>query len=424
VRRLTLIRNSEFGIRKASSDFNQPRDFWRRLLRPLLGRYPTPFYLFSIVPIQQALAELGHHFGQLPVRHWLSFKTQPLRPLVQWWRQQGRPIEVVSEFEFLAARAEGFPADRILLNGPAKHAWLPRHATRDLRGLCVNFDSVAEARALTPLAKKLDWTCGVRLLTREEFDPEKPSFATQFGLTPEEAVPLIGRLQRAGVRLETVHFHLRTNVASADIYERALMQAAEVCRAAMFAPRNVDCGGGFPPPRVWTRSGQAVDAKFDLAAMARVYGRALKLFPVAREIWLENGRWMSARSGALVIRILDVKERAGVRNLICNGGRTMNALVSNWENHELFTIPERRGASAMTTVNGPTCMAFDQLARSPLPCSVRPGDHLVWLEAGAYHLPWETRFSHGLAAVLWHDGKRVKTVRPREKFTDWWSQWV
>jgi diaminopimelate decarboxylase len=89
-----------------------------------------------------------------------------------------------------------------------------------------------------------------------------------------------------------------------------------------------------------------------------------------------------------------------------------------------FSIPGRRGATALTTVNGPTCMAFDQLARGPLPRSLRAGDHLVWLEAGAYHLPWETRFSHGLAPVLWHDGNRIKAVRQREEFRAWWSQWV
>jgi diaminopimelate decarboxylase len=118
-----------------------------------------------------------------------------------------------------------------------------------------------------------------------------------------------------------------------------------------------------------------------------------------------------------------VKERQGVRNLICDGGRTLNALVSNWENHEMFTLPERRGPTTLTTVNGPTCMAFDQLTRTELPRSLRAGDHVVWMEAGAYHLPWETRFSHGLAAVFWHDGKKTRSVRPREKFAEWWSQW-
>lgn len=394
--------------------------FWRSLLKSLVGRHATPFYLFSITPIQHSLAELDRHFGHLPVRHWLSFKTQPLRPLVQWWQQRGLRIEVVSEFEFLAARAEGFAPERILINGPAKHHWLPRYGVRELN---VNFDSPGEVQALAPLAKKLDWTCGLRFLTREEFDPEKPEFATQFGLTPDEAVRAIRKLKRSGVRLETTHFHLRTNVASSSIYERALRQVAEICHAASFTPRYLDFGGGFPPPNVKTRGGQAVDKDFALAEMARVYERALKLFPEARELWLENGRWMSARSGVLVVKILDFKDRPKVRSLICDGGRTMNALVSNWETHDLFTIPERRGATVLTAVHGPTCMAFDQLARCPLPRGLRAGDHLVWMDAGAYHLPWETRFSHGLATVLWHDGKSVRPVRPREEFTEWWGQW-
>lgn len=398
---------------------NTSAAFWRTLLRSVRTQ-TTPFYLFSITPIQEALRELDQHFGHLPVRHWLSFKTQPLRPLVRWWQQQGRDIEVVSEFEFLAARAEGFAAERILINGPAKHHWLPRHA---VRGLNVNFDSVAEARALAPLAKELDWRCGIRFLTSEEFDPEKPEFATQFGLTPEEAVTVIRLLRRAKVRLETAHFHLRTNVASAQIYERAASEVAATCRAAKFSPRFVDFGGGFPPENVRTRGSKPVNGQFKLADMAGVYERTLKLFPSAEEIWLENGRWMSARSGVLVISILDIKQRGNVRTLICDSGRTMNALISNWELHDLFTLPERGGTTALTAVHGPTCMAFDQLARLPLPRSLRVGDRIVWMEAGAYHLPWETRFSHGLAAVLWHDGNTITEVRPRESFDAWWTQW-
>jgi diaminopimelate decarboxylase len=390
------------------------------LVQPLLARQTTPFYLFSVIPIQQALTELDRHFGHLPVRHWLSFKTQPLRPLIQWWRRQNRPIEVVSEFEFLAAQTEGFAPEQILINGPAKHHWLPRHRVRRLK---VNFDSPNEALALTPLAKALDWTCGVRFHTREEFDPENPEFPTQFGLTREEAPQVIRKLKRVGVRLETAHFHLRTNVASAGIYERALREVADVCRSTGFAPRYVDGGGGFPPPWVHTRTGQPVDKDFELTEMAHVYERTFKLFPQAKELWLENGRWMSARSGVLVVRILDLQERSKVRNLICDGGRTLHALLSNWEVHERFTIPERPGRGNLTTVNGPTCMAFDQLARCPLPRGLRVGDHLVWMDAGAYHLPWETRFSHGLATVFWHDGKSIKVIRARETFAEWWSQW-
>jgi diaminopimelate decarboxylase len=404
-------------------DFHHPPgtlDFWRRLVTPLLGQQATPFYLFSSQPVATALAELDRHFDHLPVRHWLSFKTQPLRPLLAWWRERGLPVEVVSEFEFLAALREGFPPESILVNGPAKHHWLPRHP---VRGLGVNFDSSAEVRALAAAAQQFGWTVGVRLNTAEEVDPEHPDYPTQFGMTGEELAEALPVLRGVGVEPAIVHFHLRTNVASPAVYERALAQAADLCDAAGLAPRVLDVGGGFPVPHVLTRGGKALDAAFCLRELAAVYERALKRFPSVHELWLENGRWLSARSGVLVVRVLDVKERRGMRNLICDGGRAMNALVSTWENHELLWLPERTGSECLTTVNGPTCMAWDQLARRSLPRAVQPGDYGVWLDAGAYHLPWETRFSHGLAAVLWHDEQGIRVVRERENFEDWWGGW-
>ncbi len=394
--------------------------FWRALVGPLLARASSPFYLFSAAPVAAALQALDQHLGGLPARHWLSCKTQPLRPLLAWWRRQGRPIEVVSEFEFLAARAEGFAPEQILVNGPAKHHWLPRHA---LRGLAVNLDSLAETRTLAPLARARGWRLGLRLNTRAEFDPEAPAWPTQFGLSPPEARAALRYLRGLGLEPAIVHFHLRTNVPSAAMYARALDEVAAFCRAERWQPRYVDCGGGWPLAGVRDRTGRAVDAAFDPAAVARALADVRPRFPGLEEFWWENGRWLTAGSGVLVVRVLEAKERRGRRLLICDGGRTLHALVALWEEHDLLTFPARRGRRVPTTVCGPTCMAFDQLARRPLPRSLRPGDHLVWLEAGAYHLAWETRFSHGRAAVYWHDEQGLRRVRAPESFAAWWEQW-
>lgn len=409
-------------------------EFWKRLANEALSlSTPTPFYVFSGEPIAERLAEMDAALreaglrpetdnpkGKIAFKHWLSFKTQPLRPLVNLWRERGGSVEVVSEFELRAVLAEGFAPEQILVNGPAKHHWL---ADFELRGISVNFDSAAEVAALTARAKKLDWRCGVRINTREEFDPENPQYPTQFGFTPEEAVAAIKKLLRAKVRLETVHFHLRTNITSAQIYERAIAEVAEVCRAAKFQPKYLDIGGGMPVRHVLTRGGKVFDGEFGLRAFADMLRRATKQFPGLQSVWQENGRFVSAGSGMLVVKILDVKERRGLRQLICDGGRTMNALTSLWEQHELLSLEHRRGTETLTAVHGPTCMAFDQLARIPLPRSLKPGDHLLWLEAGAYHLPWETRFSHGHAAVVWHDGNGLRVVRERQGFDEYWSTW-
>jgi diaminopimelate decarboxylase len=287
----------------------------------------------------------------------------------------------------------------------------------------VNLDSPTECEALLPLALELDWCLGVRCQTRQEIDPDHPRYPTQFGMPKEEAVPIIQRLVRAGARLETIHFHLRTNVESPSVYEAALREVEDVCKSAGFAPKYLDCGGGFPAPHVTSRRGLAYDRDFDRAELAQVYTRALTHFPSVRELWLENGRFLSARSGVLVMRILDIKERGPVRYVICDGGRTMNALISTWEKHELFAMPERGGPTRLTGVCGPTCMAFDQLALQALPARLQIGDCLVWMDAGAYHLPWETRFSHGTAAVWWHQDDQLSLARKPEEFDSWWGQW-
>lgn len=394
--------------------------FWIRLARPLLRQGVTPCYLFSCEPIAEALTRLDEAFKGIPVTHWLSVKTQPLPQLLSWWLSRGRPIEVVSELELQLALRMCCPADRLLVNGPAKHRWLHRHP---LPGLNVNFDSVAEVSALGTLAARCRWRIGVRLNTRCEFDTDAPDFATQFGMTESELAKALPLLKRKRLTVEVAHFHLRTNLASHTDYLGGIDESLGILGRHGMTPPVLDIGGGFPAPDVTVRRGARLDASFSLRSLAEGLRTTRRRWPFIREFWMENGRWISGRSGALLVRILDAKERGAHRNLICDSGRTMNSLVSVWENHRLLTLPQRSGPERMTTVNGPTCMAYDKLARRPLPASLRPGDHLLWLDAGAYHIPWETRFSHGLCGIYWHDGATLSQVRAPESFEQWFSQW-
>ncbi|MSU34114.1 MAG: hypothetical protein EXS36_03200 [Pedosphaera sp.] len=371
----------------------------------------TPFYLFSPLPVESALKQLeGLDFG-CPTRHWLSCKTQPLPSLLEWWRKSGRPIEVVSEFEFRAALRAGFTLDEILVNGPAKQRWLPQISGRRLR---VHFDSPFELAKLLPLARRQQWRVGLRIRTRTENDPGNPSIPTQFGFEPTEAMSALRQLRRADLTPESVHFHLRTNVASASSYGRAFREVADFCSSARWSPRYVDCGGGLPPHHTRGLDGLDFAAQMDLQVFARTCRRGIARLGGVRELWLENGRFLLAGSGVLVIQVLDAKCRQGIRQLICDGGRTLNALVSTWEDHELLPLQRRAGRTVPTAVYGPTCMAYDRLAFRPMPARIRPGDHLVWFEAGAYHLPWETRFSHGFSEIWWAEKNRMKRIRSAE----------
>ncbi len=394
-----------------------PEFDWSATAAEAAQQYGTPCYLFSWQSVLHALDALNALKSDIPIRHWLSLKSQPLRRLVQEWRSLNTGIEVVSEFELRAALSEGFSPQNVLVNGVGKHHWMK---DIDVSGLRVHLDSLEEARRLAETAARLGWRVGLRFALRKQMDPDEPLFFTQFGLSPTEARTAAQMLRVAGVTLESAHFHLRSNVPVASEYAEALVEMALRCQEANFAPRFIDCGGGLPCPG--DDLSRDAHPTFDMADFTEALCSGVRAFAGVEEIWLENGRFVTGRAGVLVIRVIDIKERPECRYVICDGGRTNHALVSDWERHNVFSIPARSGRLRLSTLCGPTCMAFDRLCRLDLADDVQIGDLLVWQNAGAYHIPWETRFSYGLAPVVWIDSNgSMSLVRQRESFKEWWN---
>ncbi len=396
---------------------------WRKQVRKVLqAGGTTPFFLFSPQPVLTRVLALERLDFGIPAACFLSLKTQPLRALLSWWINQGRPVEVVSEFEMRAALHENCPVERLLVNGPAKQRWLPQLSREGIR---VNFDSLNEIRTLLPIALRDGWKIGLRVRTPEEVDPENQACPTQFGLREKEVAQAIRMLRKHSLEPSCVHTHIRTNIPDPSYWTRALSSIHDACAQAQWQPEIVDTGGGLPAFDTRNRGGGSLTASYDeaLQSYAAHLKAALRRFTGCRQLWLEHGRHMTAGSGVLAIRILDLKPHNNGSSAICDGGRTLQALISMWESHDL--LPLRRSAAPPTpvTVHGPTCMAFDQLGRFQLPRNLRTGDILIWMDSGAYHLPWETRFSHGHCQVWWQQGDSVLLAREAETFEQYWGRW-
>jgi diaminopimelate decarboxylase len=389
---------------------------WLRRCSEAIAAVGTPCYVAAWQPTAVAIEELDTRLEQaLPIRSWLSFKTHPLPSLAVEWLRSGRGIEVVSESELITVLQLGCPLNRLLINGVAKHEWLHKYA---LSGIHVHFDSPLEVDRLLHSALANQWRVGVRCHVPDETDSRDAAFGGQFGMSEPEAVAALRLLRSAGADVHSIHFHRGQADHARRAYQRGLAHVAAVCALADVAPRALDCGGGLPAhddPR-------CVDAVADLCAAVK---QAPDLFPRLEEIWLENGRYITGQSAALAVRIVDIKEREECRYLICNGGRTNHALAADHHPHDLLPLRERPGTPTLSTVCGPTCMTDDRLGRYRLPADTAVGDVLIWLDAGAYHLPWETRFSHGLCAVAWYGADdRLTVARPREEAAAWAAMWT
>ena len=387
---------------------------WPDVLVAAAGRYGTPCYVTRWEPIARAVtsfARLGN--AGIPVRPWLSFKTHPVVPLMRQWLETGLGVEVGSECEFVTALTAGADADHLLVNGVAKHAWLPRY---HVHGLRLHFDSMCELGALLSQARDERWRVGLRCHAPDECDARDAAFGGQFGMTEDEAVAGLTMLRNAAVDVQGLHVHLGSAAVTPGAYRRAVDHLRRICTRAAFHPRYVDLGGGLP-----TCARLAEQAWGDLENAVR---GAQAFAPELEAVWLENGRYVTEDAAALVVRVLDAKEREDSRYLICDGGRTNQALAADHGPHPMLILPERTSRRRLTTLCGPTCMTDDMLARVPLPGDVAPGDLIAWMHAGAYHLPWETRFSHGRCAVVWCDrDERLVLARRRETPDAWANAW-
>ena len=288
----------------------------------------------------------------------------------------------------------------------------------------MHFNSVLECKVLGPIARERNWRVGIRVRPPHQVDPDDPLYSGPFGMDRSEALEAITFLREAGVEVHTVQFHLHSNVRDISAYIKSIDYAASVCDNSKLTLVAIDLGGGLPSPAERERSASSSDNFLGIVQLRGAIEHALSMFPSLSEVWLENGRYFLGSAGALVLSVVDVKSQSDARYVICDGGRVNHAFVSRRQRHEIGIIPGRQGKLVQTTISGPTCMAYDWLERNLLPEDIGVGDLLVWRGAGAYHIPWETRFSGGLAPVVWIDEDGTpRLARRREQFDHWWGQW-
>lgn len=398
---------------------------WAYLADRASNSVGTPCYIVDELRIRRSLTDLHALETSVPLKHWLSLKTQPVERLVQAAIELGLGIDVVSDYELHGAVSAGVPGNRILVNGIGKHTWLPKYRIHDLS---VHFDSVAEVLSLKENAKALNWRVGLRCAI-PSFDGGSldagDSGWDQFGMTEKEVKLAAVLLANAGVKVQGLHFHVHTNVGSVEIYRHAFDYVAGVSHRTMLQPEYVDIGGGLPVTGECTLQGCSAASTFNMQDFRDFLASVASVIPSVKELWLENGRFLTGPSGALVMSVIERKERNGDAYVICDGGRVTHARMASIEKHEILLIPPRGGPLTKTAICGPTCSPVDTLGCWMLSKSVQPGDQIVWLNAGAYHIPLETRFSHGLAPVVWFNQRHEsEIIRRRELPSEWWGQWV
>jgi diaminopimelate decarboxylase len=379
-------------------------------LRAAARRFGTPAYITDVATIDASVAALAAAFPDPWVRQY-SVKANDAPAVIRAVAEApgGPGANVVSRGEWAAASAAGVLNDRITLEGVGKTDADLRAAVRAAREgrplLWVAVESVDELGVLARFAGAAAPPATVDVLLRLNPDvaPETHDAlavgrgASKFGLTETELTEAVDAFAAApGLRLRGIHLHVGSQLGAVDAWRDGVRRALAVVgllRGGLDAFDTLDLGGGFPV----SPFGEPAP---DPERFARELPPLLEAIPAdrrPRRLAIEPGRYLVARAGWLVARVLHVRARAR-RQVVLDAGMTelirpalygarhdivaLTSLGAPVDHAARLPGPGANDAD-VAEVHGPICESTDALGEHLLP-PLRRGDLVVIREAGAY----------------------------------------
>jgi diaminopimelate decarboxylase len=380
----------------------------------------TPLYVYSRAAIEAAYAAYASAFAAVPHRICYAVKANGNGAILRLLAGLGAGADIVSGGELLAARRAGFPSERIVFAGVGKTdaeiALGLEHGIGEW-----NAESEAEIVRLATAAAARGTVARVSLRVNPDIDARShPYISTglreaKFGVDIAEAAAILRRArERPGLEVVGVQCHIGSQIVETEPLAAAARALADLSRALLgegFRLRTIDIGGGL---------GVSYDgsAAPDPSRLAAAVLPALASLPLT--LVLEPGRSLVAAAGALVTRVLYVKQGHGKRFVVVDAG--MNDLLRPalyGAFHRVEPVQARGRPRELVDVVGPVCETSDFLARRRELERPEPGELLVVRDAGAYGFTMASNYNMRprAAEVMVHDG-RIELIRRRETFDD------
>ena len=373
-------------------------------LRIAARRFGTPAYVTDLASIAAAAAEVAGAFPDPWLRSY-SVKANDTPAVIAAVAGHGLGANVVSRGEWAAATRAGLSNEWITLEGLGKTTADLRsavQAARDGRPLrWIAIESPEEAEALAAIAGRRGGGPRIDVLYRLNPDVSPETLAglavgtgsSKFGMTEMEVADAI---ERGGgpdgpLRSRGIHLHVGSQLGAVDAWRDAVRRGLAVTalwRGSIETFDTLDVGGGFP---VFGLDDPAPGP----ARFARELPALLEATPADRRptrLATEPGRFLVARSGWLLARVLHVRDRGG-RQVILDAGMTeliRQALYG--ARHRIVALTSlgrpvdgsvRTAAFEPAAVEGPICESTDSLGAHDLP-PLRRGDLVAIADAGAY----------------------------------------
>jgi diaminopimelate decarboxylase len=386
----------------------------------LAARFGTPFYVYSTRTLRRHYRVMDEAFAGTD--HLICYAMKALSNLsvLKLFAAMGSGFDIVSVGELMRCLKAGAEPGKIVFSGVGKTDEELKAAI-EAGILMINVESAPELHRVASVAARMRRRAPVSLRVNPDLDPgTHPHISTghrdsKFGI-PLAQVHEYYAEARALPDLDLVGLstHIGSQITDTSPFTEAANKVATIVKALResgVALRYLDLGGGLgipyqeePPP----------PSEYAAALLGPLRGLELKLI-------IEPGRVLVGNAGALVMRVLYLKETDVKRFIVVDGA--MNDLIRPvlYEAyHQILPVERRAGGPVVTAdVVGPVCESGDFFAREREMPEPRDGDLLAVMSAGAYGFVMASNYnSRPRAPEIMVDGAEAHVVRERESFED------
>lgn len=396
-----------------------------KIVNHILKSYNTPFYVFDedgfINNYEKIVKAFRNVYPNYSVAY--SFKTNYTPYICDLIRKHEGYAEVVSDMELILANKLGFPAEKIIYNGPCKGNMIESHL---VNGGILNIDNYEEAKTVTHIAgKHSDQRFGIGLRLNFDIGAE---YISRFGLETgseelDKAIQLLNNI--SNIKIVGLHCHF-SRARGLQAWENRIDKMLEF--AEMYidgVPEYLDLGSGMFADMDKDLKKQFSDvptyeqyADIVAGAMKRHYGDS----DDKTTLITEPGTTLVSRYFTLVTKAVNRKIVQGksfttVDSSIYNIGEIcqMKVLPNYVINMNESNLAHDSGP---TEVMGYTCLEQDCMFHD-YNHDLYPGDILVIGNVGGYSIVSKPPFIQPNCPILCMSSSRdIFEIKRQETFDD------
>jgi diaminopimelate decarboxylase len=380
----------------------------------------TPCYIYSYSVLRDNFSLLRDAFSGIDALICYSVKANSNLAVLKTFAGLGAGFDIVSGGELRRVLKVGGDPAKVVFSGVGKTEEEMDLAI-DAGILLFNVESIEELHVLNKVARGLGKKARVAIRVNPDIDPKThPYISTglkksKFGIEIDQSVEVyMLATDMEGIEVVGLDAHIGSQIFDLSPFAasvKKLVNLAEVLKNKGIEIKYIDIGGGLGIRY------KKEDVPPDPAQYAKLI---IKEIDAKYKLLLEPGRWLVGNAGALLTKVLYIKQGTTKRFVIVDAA--MNDLIrpAFYDSyHEIVTADADLENEEVVDIVGPVCESGDFLAQDRKLPWVAKDDLLVVLSAGAYGYVMSSNYNtRPRVPEVMVNGKEFYVVKERETYED------